>query len=596
MGSTVLVLALAALAAAQRHGNTVSIPTDLATRPLYRDVYGYSIEPVWVNDFLSNDMTSTLLRSITQVIGKPPPIRIGGNTADMTSYVDRLNTTAVAIPAPNGAQRFNISRGWIEEWGRYFEQGTNLTFTLNMRDNSSEWATARVQAEVAWGVLGSKLSRFEIGNEVDHYMAKGWRNDSWGVDAYAQQFRQLADLIRNDAWYRDAGDKAPAFAAGSFADPPWVPDQHDQLDDMDILNLTTRAGLKNEKDSGGVHIDSFVVHMYPGSTCDAGRWRRMRLDLVSNHSSIWQNVSQYVPQVEAAERDGRASLVMGETNSISCGGRSGISDTFGGALWNVDYTLSLAAIGVGHSYFHLGGQNEYSSWQPKGYQYKGENITAGIRPSWYAHYFVAHVVRRSGGGGGDGDGDDDDDDSAEVPYGIAALPGANSSDFSGFGVFEDKELRKLVFLDMGVWNGTQGLSNPSTISAADNTDAAFHSQGDRPTSEMSVSTPWCKDGEVKILRLTGPGTNAKSEVKVSGVTFDKDGKRSGQPDEETVKVGDDGEVKFNLSMAEAVLLELGDGCGGSEAGSAAARIGAAAGGMMTWVVTVAFGVGLLVGL
>lgn len=582
MGYGVLVLALASLGTAQqRHGNTILVPSDLATRPLYRDVYGYSIEPVWVNDFLSNNMTSKLLSSITEVIGTPPPIRIGGNTADMTAFVADLNTTAVAIPAPNGAKQFNISRSWIEEWGRYFEDETKLTFTLNLHDNSSDWATARIQAETAWSVLGGKLARFEVGNEVDHYINKGWRNASWGVDIYASQFREITDMIRNESWYRDAGNQAPAFAAGSFADPPWLPDQQDQIDDMDILNLTTKAGLKNEKDSGGINIDRFVVHMYPGSTCDAGRWARMRLDLISNHSAVWQNVSQYVPQVEAAEKEGHSQLVMGETNSISCGGRSGISDTFGGALWNVDYTLSLAAIGVGHSYFHLGGQNEYSSWQPKGYEYKGETITAGIRPSWYAHYFLAHVVRPSEA--------DQDEDVSGSSYEIAALPDANSTDFSGFGVFKDGDLKKLVLLDMGIWNGTEGLENPSTISAADNVDPEFHSDGERPTTEMSVSTPWCKNGEVKVFRLTGPGTNAKSDVSVSGVTFDKDGKRSGQPAEETVRVGDDGKVKFNLAMAEGVLLELGGGCSGSS--SAAARTGFGLSGT-TVLVAVAFSVGL----
>ncbi|KAG4217930.1 hypothetical protein PC116_g33590, partial [Phytophthora cactorum] len=53
---------------------------------------------------------------------------------------------------------------------------------------------------------------------------------------------------------------------------------------------------------------------------------------------------------------------MGETNSVSCSGKSGISDTFGAALWGVDYVLLGASIGIRKTYFHLGAQSEYSAF------------------------------------------------------------------------------------------------------------------------------------------------------------------------------------------------------------------------------------------
>jgi hypothetical protein len=36
-----------------------------------------------------------------------------------------------------------------------------------------------------------------------------------------------------------------SFQAAVFADPPWVPDQQDEVDDFDIINVT-RAGLVGE--------------------------------------------------------------------------------------------------------------------------------------------------------------------------------------------------------------------------------------------------------------------------------------------------------------------------------------------------------------
>lgn len=165
-------------------------------------------------------------------------------------------------------------------------------------------------------------------------------------------------------WYTGAASTPPKFQAASFADPPWVPDQQDEIDDFDIINLTA-GGLVDREHKV---IDTYTVHLYPQSTCDTERWLRMRLDLLSNHTTLWLNVSQYVPQVAAADA-ANTTLVFGETNSVSCSGRSGISDTFGAALWSVDYVLLAASIGMPKVYFHLGAQSQYSAFTPEPVSY-----------------------------------------------------------------------------------------------------------------------------------------------------------------------------------------------------------------------------------
>lgn len=166
-----------------------------------------------------------------------------------------------------------------------------------------------------------------------------------------------------------------------------------------------------------------------------------------------------------------------------------------------------------------------------------ETLTSGIRANFYSHYFIAKVVEGL--------------DEGEA-YGIAALPGANSSDLSGYAIYRDDALAKLVFLDMGVWNGTEGLSNPSTLSS---TDGTVFSNGTRPSYNMTVSTSWSVGQSVEVVRLQGPGTNAKSLVNVSGVTFDTTtGFKIGEETVETVIVGESGVVNFALLEAEGVLL------------------------------------------
>ncbi|KAI0152618.1 glycoside hydrolase superfamily [Xylariaceae sp. FL1272] len=615
---TMLIAALAGSSTAQNNTTiSISIPSDLAPNLIVPDVYGYSIEPIWLDAYINTSLATTLLTSIANVTKKPAPIRIGGNTADETylypsSPLPLTGNDSVALPNLTSANMFNITPRWFDTWAHYFPKDTEIIYSLNFADNSSNWSNAVAQAEAAHAALGESLVAFELGNEIDHFISKSWRPASWGVNEYITQFKTVTDLITSSAWYqtlpnndpRDEGrirSRGPTFQAGVFADPPEVPDQHDEIDDFSIVNLTA-AGLATAQKEKTI-ISSYADHLYPQSTCDTARWYRMRLDLLSDHSVLYKNISQYIPEIAAADAAG-APLVIGETNSISCSGKSGISDTFGAALWSIDYVLTAASLGIRKVYFHLGARSEYSAFTPLGYELKNETLESGIRANWYAHYFVARVVKRSYGcsrrdGGMQMSKDRDDGEGEENGrggYEIAAIPAANSSVLSGFAVSEsghgdmdgrgkgmengdgDKsssELRKLVFLDMGVWNGTEGLSNPSTLSA---TDGTMFSQGKRPTSSFKVNTPWQSGTEVRVIRLTAPGTNAKSNIAVAGTTFDtvtgmpivEGDSVFGEEYSESVVVGDQGVVRFDMQRAEGALLEVyqaGTSCaGGNDTG------------------------------
>jgi len=50
---------------------------------------------------------------------------------------------------------------------------------------------------------------------------------------------------------------------------------------------------------------------------------------------------------------------MFETNTASCGGFVGISDSFGAALWSLDYAMQMAYSNFSGALFHVGGQNVY---------------------------------------------------------------------------------------------------------------------------------------------------------------------------------------------------------------------------------------------
>ncbi|KAH0384027.1 glycoside hydrolase family 79 protein, partial [Aureobasidium melanogenum] len=421
----------------------VLVPKHLPTRELLRDAYTYSLEPVWTQNYISSNLTRDLMNLIEDITGKPP-----------------------TFPLPNTAvtNTFNVSNAW---------------------DNSSAWEDAVQEAAAAYDVSGDKLKLFEVGNEIDHFIDEGWRPPTWDVAMYIQQWRNVSDQIVQSSWY-GAAQHPPKFQAAVFADPPWAPDQQDEIDDFDIVNLT-RAGL-TEHDK----IDTYVVHLYPKSTCDTARWYGLSLDLLSNHSVLLPNVSQYVPQVAAADKAG-IPLVLGEPNSTSCSGRSGISDTFGATLWSVDYVLLAASIGMPKVYFHLGANAEYSSFVPSPYEHENERLQASIRSLYHGHYFMAHVL------------------ASEKQQQIAQIPTANTSDFSGYAIYSagnrhHEQLDKVVLIDLQIWNSTRGLSNPSTLST---TDSTYHSSGQRPVRKVSITTCWLTGTRLGVIRLQAPGTNGK---------------------------------------------------------------------------------------
>ncbi|RAQ73436.1 hypothetical protein COH20_004802 [Aspergillus flavus] len=512
--------------------STVHIPLNSSSRVLRRDLYGYSIEPVSLDPYLQTELASKLLGHVAEIAGVPAPIRVGGNIADQTLFDPTLEVPSEALPNDTTVEVLRIRRDWFDGWKEYFPQGTDILYTLNLRNETDSWINAMEEAQAAMGALGDSLSHFELGNEIDHYINKGWRGADWDTKEYTKQWRRLTGQILSSKFYKNATHK-PLFQAAVFADPPMVPDQHDEIDDFDIVNVT-RAGLVDPK-----LIESYAVHLYPQSTCDAERYARLSLNLLSDHNVIWKNLSQYIPQ-DAAARAAGSRLVLGETNSASCSGKSGISDTFGAALWATDYVLTAASIGIEQTYFHLGHQSEYSAFTPLPYEHKGENLTAGVRANFFSHIFLAHIISSR----------------KADSWRISALPAANASDFSGFAIFSDapeSSLAKLVFIDLGVWNSTVGAHNPSTLAA---TDSTFASPGDRPTRTVEVHTSWSPGTKIEILRLQGPGTNAKSGVNVSGVSIDSaTGNLVGQEKVEQGIVNDGGIVRCELSQAEAILIQ-----------------------------------------
>jgi hypothetical protein len=67
-------------------------------------------------------------------------------------------------------------------------------------------------------------------------------------------------------------------------------------------------------------------------------------------STIRSNLSAFGLDMIATHQKG-LEYVLGETNSDSCHGAPGVSNTAGAALWALDYTLYASPIGISRAIF-----------------------------------------------------------------------------------------------------------------------------------------------------------------------------------------------------------------------------------------------------
>jgi hypothetical protein len=75
-----------------------------------------------------------------------------------------------------------------------------------------------------------------------------------------------------------------------------------------------------------------------------------------NHTATVDLVRPYLASARVAQTIEKP-LLMIETNTASCGGFPGLSDSFGAALWALDYALQMACANFSGAMFHVNGPN-----------------------------------------------------------------------------------------------------------------------------------------------------------------------------------------------------------------------------------------------
>jgi hypothetical protein len=220
--------------------------------------------------------------------------------------------------------------------------GLHLIIDLNLitdtPSRAAGWARAALRRLPRSSIIG-----FEVGNEPDIYSHTFWAAMTAGGMIGGQR---LPVAVTPDAYV--SGFRAYAQALAGAA--PRVPLVGPAL----ASPRTHWRWISVLLASHPPHLGMISVHRYPYTAC--ARRRRSPVfptiaRLLSPAASTGMAAS-LAPALAAAQRAG-LPLRLTELNSVTCGGRAGVSNTFATALWAPDALFALLRLGVAGVNLHL---------------------------------------------------------------------------------------------------------------------------------------------------------------------------------------------------------------------------------------------------
>jgi hypothetical protein len=210
-----------------------------------------------------------------------------------------------------------------------FLQATNWKLIWGLNLGSGDEHQAAAEAEAVADAASGHLLAFEIGNEPDlfgrgtHHRAK-----TYGYDSYLEEFRRYKAAIRAKL------PDAPFAGPDAASETDWV--------------------VRFAKDEGS-DIKLLTHHYYrqcagPTSTLDK---------LLGGDPKL----APELEKLRLASSSAHVPYRICEVNSFCGGGKKGVSDSFGAALWVLDYLFQLASAACGGVNIETGvNQLGFVSW------------------------------------------------------------------------------------------------------------------------------------------------------------------------------------------------------------------------------------------
>jgi hypothetical protein len=286
------------------------------------------------------------LFSLIQGLGSKGIIRIGGNSSDRPSLRKWLTCDRTHV---EHLADFLSATGW------------KLIYGLDLGSGRAEQAAT--EAEMVAQVVGSNLLAFQFGNEPDLFRLD-LRKADYDFSDYLVEWREFLKALRT----RVPG--APVAGPDISFDTTWL-GPFIKAFGSEVVFLTCHFYSEGPASSAAVTMERML---------DSGG---------TSASSVEPVLEKIIDSVARYTEGSGLKVRMAETNSVYEGGKPGISDTLGAALWGIDLMFTLAQAGWLGINFHGGVGNYYS---PIAQTLSGPFEP---RPLYYAMLLFAYAGRGS---------------------------------------------------------------------------------------------------------------------------------------------------------------------------------------------------------
>ncbi|KAK8016339.1 hypothetical protein PG993_014528 [Apiospora rasikravindrae] len=464
----------------------------------------YSIEFSSFPDFAGNksspnQFSDNLLNSIGYLQGDKPYIRVGGNTQDYAIYnrnlTVALNGTVNVTRSPDYPTTIEIGPSFFESYSTWPNVKFSHGFNMGGNNDSRVQDTLTQTAELACKALGTdKLYVWEYGNEADFFATSAQgpvRSSSYNESDYVNEWLDgvaaIKSVIQKNCPDLAAIDEykymAPGFGGvGNHLKAP----------------VAWADGLDNTE-----NIKYFSSHNYISGAATPGVTLQGTL---MNHTRTRLSVEAHVDEYNAINPGVGVPHIMGEANSLYNQGRAGLSNSFGAALWGIDFALYCAASNIRRVHMHMGTNYRYASWQPV----ETPQATRGTKAPYYGNIAVAAFLGNL----------------RIAPVQVAHLPLTGGDTEAAYAAYVSGSLKRVMIINMNAYNYTNtnttnnsdGKSTHAVDCGCDGSTGGGQSSSSPPPQRPARAYSFFVGGGTTIARVQRLYANGSDAI--TGITWD----------------------------------------------------------------------------
>ncbi|PWY98406.1 hypothetical protein BCV70DRAFT_151584, partial [Testicularia cyperi] len=479
---------------------------------------GFGMEPSNVLAYTGttsvNRLTYNLMQNLANYTGTPPHLRIGGNAGDNMLYSDSVTSYYLQEnPSASGVGN-NVASDFYLFGPNYFKaigqlpSGTPITYGLNLAYTGSDAVQRMVeQAEAAFANIGDNVNivSLEIGNEPDLYTDLGYRTSTWTATDYGNEFAVRAAAIYNQVL-------KPRNYTSDFFEPATTATTATKSGQAFRISNLISTGVASEN---GIYVAGWNQHDY---------YYYVNVSSYTLTLSTLLDLSTTVNQFREWSGQAQQALVTGkpyylrEMGSVGPNGIAGISDTFGNALWTLNFFFFAATVQVSAVQMHMTQYSEGSPWQP--ITMNGE--PPHVRPSYYAWAAFNQVIGASC-------------NSRIGSVSLSNVPSAYQNRLGAYSVYRGNDLTSIVMI---------------------NTNLYYARSGSPSYQNFVMSVPALAGRTMYLSVMTAAGVDSLANATWNGISYETSGNGSPRVVNSTtwtMTVGSDGSLVVPVRDSQVVV-------------------------------------------